>query len=766
MESPLPEAAPRPAAGRVAFGPFELDRGTHELRRNGLRVRLTGHARTILFRLLDQPGVVVTREALRRELWGDSTTFVDFEQGLNTAVNRLRQVLGDEAERPRWIETVPSRGYRFVGAVEAAPGAGRRAGLAAVALGGTAALVVGALAGAGWMAARRASVRELPVIRFVVEARPAATVGARRLRAVAAGAALVAGGALAGGWWVASRGGGVEPPVVRFVVDAPAGYALEPATTRQGFDLAPDGRRLVFTARGRDGAFAVFRRDLADPEPRPVPAASGAHTLFWTPDGGEIVFAVGGRVRRGPVDGPHHELTRGRRRFFSGALVSEDTVMMMASRFETLRVPRSGGEAVPDEETCAWPEPLPGGEVLLCLELGAESGRNRVRARRRGGGEGRVVAETNSRVEYAPSTRTPGLGYLVYVSAGSLVARPVDAGTLEPAGEAVPVASGVFHLATSGAADFSVSRGGVLAYMPARGRARLAWVDRLGRERRRIGAPGSSFFHVGLSPDARHATAALYEVAVGAPRVWTFDTATGIGARLADEHGTHGLWAPDASRIVYAAILEATAPRLVIRPLDGPGPAEYLLPGDREQLLELPTDWSSDGRFLLFEQPLRGDVQVVDLARGRQITPLLDSSADESGAVFSPEGRWVAYLADRSGVPEVYLQRFEAEPTPRLVGAPLRVSRRGARAVRWPGGGSELFYAGIDGWLYAVDVAEGRPGEPEALFEIELEALSAMTRSFSFDVAPGGERFLIARLGEEPPEHIVIVHNWESLLSD
>jgi DNA-binding winged helix-turn-helix (wHTH) protein len=68
-------------------------------------VRIKGHALTILRRLLEAPGAVVTREALRQELWGDEGTFVDFEQGLNTAVNRLRQVLGDTAERPRWVET-------------------------------------------------------------------------------------------------------------------------------------------------------------------------------------------------------------------------------------------------------------------------------------------------------------------------------------------------------------------------------------------------------------------------------------------------------------------------------------------------------------------------------------------------------------------------------------------------------------------------------------------------------------------------------------
>jgi DNA-binding winged helix-turn-helix (wHTH) protein/Tol biopolymer transport system component len=711
---------PAPATQRVAFGPFELDRASGELRRNGARVRLTGHALTILTRLLDEPGAVVSREALRQELWGGGT-FVDFEQGLNTAVNRLRQVLGDAAERPRYVETVAGHGYRFVAAVESG---------AAPPTNGT--------------------------------PRPR-----RAAAAVALGGSLLAAGAFVGAWWVeASRGGLPRPPVIRFVVEPPAGYALEPATTRQGFDLSPDGRQLVFTARGGDGAFAVFRRDLAEPEPSAVPTAGGAHTVFWAPEGDDIVFAVEGSVRRGPVDGgAHHELARTNRRFFSGAVLSRETVMMMASRFETLLVPRSGGEVVPEQETCAWPEPLPGRDLLLCLDFADEPGRNRVRAEHRTtGGKARIVAETNSRVEYAPSTRSAGLGYLVYVRAGNLVARPVDPRTLEPRGETTPLASGVFHLATSGAADFSLSHGGVLAYMPALGRARLARVDRRGRELGRVGPGSSSIYHLGLSPDATRATAAIYDAGFGGPQVWVFDAATGVGARLEDRHSTHAHWSPDASRLAYAAILGTTAPRLVTRSLDGPGAAEYLLPGDREQLLELPTDWSRDGRFVLFEQPLRGDVQVVDLERERRVIPLLHSPASESGAVFSPDGGRIAYLADRSGVPEVYVQRFEAEPVPRVAGEPVRVSRRGARAVRWPDDGSELFYAGIDGWMYAVPIVKTRPGEPEALFEVELEALSSMTRSFSFDVAPGGDRFLVARLERAPPDHIVVIRNWESLL--
>src|SRR5689334_8096774 len=107
---------------RHAFGPFEVDASSRELRKNGVRLRLSGQPVQILLTLLANPGEVVTRERLREEIWSE-TTFVDFEHGLNAAMNKLRRALGDSAENPRYIETVPGRGYRFIGASEPDAGA-------------------------------------------------------------------------------------------------------------------------------------------------------------------------------------------------------------------------------------------------------------------------------------------------------------------------------------------------------------------------------------------------------------------------------------------------------------------------------------------------------------------------------------------------------------------------------------------------------------------------------------------------------------------
>lgn len=105
---------------RYRFGVFEADSTTGELRRRGIRVKLHSQPFQLLFLLLDRPGEVLTREEICRELWpGD--TFVDYEHGVNSAVNRLREALGDTASNPRFVETLARRGYRFLAQVERIP---------------------------------------------------------------------------------------------------------------------------------------------------------------------------------------------------------------------------------------------------------------------------------------------------------------------------------------------------------------------------------------------------------------------------------------------------------------------------------------------------------------------------------------------------------------------------------------------------------------------------------------------------------------------
>src|SRR5216683_4881180 len=114
MSSQPTASSPR----QLVFGPFAFDEASGELHKHGSRVRLEGQPLQILAALVRQPGQIVTRDEFQQQLWKDGT-FVDFDHGLNAAMNRLRQVLGDSADQPRYIETLSGRGYRFVAAVQA-----------------------------------------------------------------------------------------------------------------------------------------------------------------------------------------------------------------------------------------------------------------------------------------------------------------------------------------------------------------------------------------------------------------------------------------------------------------------------------------------------------------------------------------------------------------------------------------------------------------------------------------------------------------------
>src|SRR3954447_14996981 len=104
------------SASDVRFAIFEVDLLAGELRKSGVKLKFSGQPFQVLAILLERPGDVVTREELQKRLWPD--TFVDVERNLNTAINKIREVLGDSAETPRFVETLPRRGYRFIAPVE------------------------------------------------------------------------------------------------------------------------------------------------------------------------------------------------------------------------------------------------------------------------------------------------------------------------------------------------------------------------------------------------------------------------------------------------------------------------------------------------------------------------------------------------------------------------------------------------------------------------------------------------------------------------
>jgi hypothetical protein len=216
-------------------------------------------------------GQIVSRDELQRLLW-DGKTFVDFEQGLNSAVNKLRQALGDSADQPRYLETIPGHGYRFIAPVQRAATAAVHASRAPVVLTRT---EPSSSRLTGWL-----------------------------LFAGSGVLAILAGG----GYWMASRakeqGQASKPTTV--AVPAPKGFAFEGAASRQSFALSPDGSRLAFTAMDSSGSFRVFVRDLNAPDSRSIPESEGAHSVFWHPDGRSLFMTVKGKLYRAPLEGDAH----------------------------------------------------------------------------------------------------------------------------------------------------------------------------------------------------------------------------------------------------------------------------------------------------------------------------------------------------------------------------------------------------------------------------------------------------------------------------
>jgi DNA-binding winged helix-turn-helix (wHTH) protein len=249
---------------RIIFGPFTYDGSSGELRKHGTRLRIAGQPLQILEVLLERPGQVFTREELQQRLW-KSTTFGDFEHGLNAAVNKLRQTLGDSAEQPRYVETLPGRGYRFISALErAAPKAVLE--------------MVQPTQGELGAASEQGSAPAHP-LPDIPRKRPAMP----RAAAVLGLALLVV--AVAAVMWRSARSHPGDPPLqtVRYRVPIPAGMRL---SVTQSFSLSPDGRTLVYLASGNAPTLRLWAQSLDSLEPIALPGTESRDDppVFWSPD--------------------------------------------------------------------------------------------------------------------------------------------------------------------------------------------------------------------------------------------------------------------------------------------------------------------------------------------------------------------------------------------------------------------------------------------------------------------------------------------------
>jgi DNA-binding winged helix-turn-helix (wHTH) protein/Tol biopolymer transport system component len=271
--------------GILRFGLFELDRDAMELRRNGVPIRLQEQPLRILAALVERPGEIVTREELQERVWGKDT-FVDFEQSLNKAINRLREALNDEAGQPKYVETVPRRGYRFIAPVTGLPmeqppalqGSVSEAAPAKQALHRKRIALIASLAAFVAVA--------LGIATFLLGRRPEKTRPVETKHMASAAyccPALSRDGKLLA--YVSDAGGGV---VHIWVQQTAGGQAIQVTSGSEGElgpDFSPDGTHIAFVS----GSGNIYIAPALSGEPRLIAKAHGGYPLF-SPNGEKILY--------------------------------------------------------------------------------------------------------------------------------------------------------------------------------------------------------------------------------------------------------------------------------------------------------------------------------------------------------------------------------------------------------------------------------------------------------------------------------------------
>ena len=318
---PQPSALPK-----LTFGPYEFDPILTELRKHGYKMKLPTQPGQVLVALLKRPGEPVTREELCHRLW-PGVSSGDFEHGLNVAVNKLREVLGDTVSQPRYIETLTGRGYRFVAPVSPVSG-------------GILELVP---APATPVSAPRSSPR-VPII----------WAGAVAL--------LLLLGVIA---WTARQSLPAPVKPSRFLVVPPKGYYFEGGGVRQAFALSPDGERIAFTAKDTSGAFRLFLRDFSQPECHPIADGEGAYSVVWTPDGRTLLFTAKGKLRRIEVTAAISQVISDASRYFSSAIPFGSDRLLVSNHRKSVVIPSLGGPQYPIDRAYSWAQSLPGGRDFL-----------------------------------------------------------------------------------------------------------------------------------------------------------------------------------------------------------------------------------------------------------------------------------------------------------------------------------------------------------------------------------------------------------------
>jgi eukaryotic-like serine/threonine-protein kinase len=560
--------------------------------------------------------------------------------------------------------------------------------------------------------------------------------------------------------WNWKRSPSLPPPAIsRFTITLPQGRQLAGLDGGSVVAVSPDGTHLAYVARQGGGAQLLYLHPMDGLEAHAISGTEEAVCPFFSPDGQWLGFFAGNKLKKVSVNGGPAQ-TLGDVPMGRGASWSDQGVIALApTNNSSLRqMPVAGGSLQPvtrfnkGEIGHRWPDFMPGGRALLFAAAATNFNWNHAQLAI----QSLATGERHNLIQEATYPRFASSGHLIYAQGASLMAAPFDSQRLAVTGAGVPVVEGVLASTTTGAAQYSISATGSLAYVPGNAvsaQSKLVWVARNGTELS-ISAPARAYIFPRTSPDGGRVAVAIREQE---SQIWIYDLVRGTLTRLTFE-GSLSLaatWAPDGKRIAIQSNREGPL-NIFWEPTDGSGGLERLTTSES---LQFPMSWSRDGQLLAFAEidPNSGyDIWVLRLS-DRKIQPFLRSPFNESVPQFSPDGHWLAYVSDESGRWEIYVQPY---PGP---GAKLQISTDGGMEPVWNPNGRELFYRSGDKMM-AVDIATQpsfNAGKPRIIFEGRYERTPATGPNY--DVSPDGQRFLMLKPIEQEvaaPTQINVVLNW------
>ena len=691
----------------VRFGVFELDLTARELRKRGVRVRLQDQPFRVLEALLEKPGEIVTREELKERLWAQDE-FVEFDKSLNTAVQKIRQALGDSAESPRFLETVPRLGYRFVAPVDS-PAAHER-------------------------------------VEKAQEQQPAAPTSASRL--VIGTLAVATIGAIAGAL-LFSDSNETPAPYLRFTLDTPG--IVQEAT------VSPDGRSVAYVA-----VVGPYRRlyiqDLDEDTPRvPNVESQAMFAPVWSDDSQRIFVRAAGstilsvRAAGGPAKQIFHNLGGVRALAYDAA--RDRVVFTDGSARQFYSVPSEGGKAEP---LFAEGQPIEGNAMAygyasfpaaatpgtMLFDYAPFTVQRSMAVREIHSGRQTLIG-SGSRPTYDSS------GHILYRNGfEGIWAVPFDLGSLQATGDP-------FLVENRGGRP-SVSHNGVMVFVEPNygGSQQVVWKDRSGRITGTIGRPQHRIRLPVLSPDETRVVVQARDA--GDPRqydIWIHEVETPQKSKLTFSPLSESTpaWQPDGERIVYSAQRDGAMDIFALSAAGG-GEPEMLVDGEGSQFA---FDWTPDGSALIYDTPPQ-DIRVLELgSHGEGVKrPLVQDQFDTYAPDFSPDGRYFAYVSDESGQDEVYVKPYP-EGTWRV-----QVSLDGGAQPRWRGDGREIYYVDEDTLIAATVESQPEPRITERT-ELFVDAQAFQRRGQQYDVSRDGRRFVVVQTVEERPSpKIRVVQNW------